>query len=104
MSSIYTLVLGSNSPRRKELLASAGLPFEILPISIDENYPDDLDLKLVPEYIAKEKAKSADIDLANKLLITADTMVIMQDEIIGKPKSKDQAIEILNKLSGKITF
>ena len=101
MSSNYTLVLGSNSPRRKELLASTGLPFEILPIGIDENYPDELEKKLVPEYIAKAKANSVDIDLANKLLITADTMVFMQDKIIGKPESMDHAIEILNELSGE---
>ena len=101
MSSNYTLVLGSNSPRRKELLASTGLPFEILPIGVDENYPDELEKKLVPEYIAKAKANSVDIDLANKLLITADTMVFMQDKIIGKPESMDHAIEILNELSGE---
>ena len=101
MSSNYTLVLGSNSPRRKELLASTGLPFEILPIGVDENYPDELAKKLVPEYIAKAKANSVDIDLANKLLITADTMVFMQDKIIGKPESMDHAIEILNELSGE---
>jgi len=101
MSSSYTLILGSNSPRRKQLLKDSNIPFDIQTAEIDEQYPADLNPYEVPEFIAKEKANAITCDLNGKVLITADTMVISEEGILGKPDSPDNAKEILRKLSGK---
>jgi len=101
MSSSYTLILGSNSPRRKQLLKDSNIPFDIQTAEIDEQYPADLNPYEVPEFIAKEKANAITCDLTGKVLITADTMVISEEGILGKPDSPDNAKEILRKLSGK---
>ena len=99
----YKIILASNSPRRKELLSGLDLAYEtiVLP-NIDESFPTDLDKEKVSEYIALKKAK-ANISLISDdvLLITADTMVILGDEIFGKPKDEVEAKEMLRKLSGK---
>ena len=73
----YKIILGSNSPRRKELLSGLDIPFTVLALpGIDESYPDSIDPEFVPEYIAKKKA-SAYMEIMEKdtLLITADTIV-----------------------------
>lgn len=99
----YNIILASNSPRRKELLAGLGVKFDVRLIpDIDETYPDNIKSHDVAEYIAKKKADAYKQSIAsNELIITADTIVILGDEIFGKPLNADDAYDMLQKLSGK---
>ncbi len=98
----YKIILGSSSPRRKQLLKSLDIDFTVMPIATDENYPENLAPIQVPQYLSQKKARAYD-DLMQPdwILITADTVVIADNQIIGKPHTKDKAIEMLKKLSGK---
>ena len=101
MMAKYKVILSSNSPRRKELFAGLGIDFDVRVISgIDESYPSDIPLKDVPQYIAKEKAAAYDI-ATDELVVTADTVVIVDNEILGKPVDEDEARKMLRKLSGR---
>ena len=99
----YKLILASNSPRRKELLAGLGVPFEVRVLQdIDEHYPENLPVNEVARYIAKEKADAyRRIVAADELIITADTVVILGDEILGKPVDEADAVRMLKLLSGR---
>ena len=99
----YKLVLASNSPRRKELLAGLGVPFEVRVLQdIDEDYPESLPVNEVARYIAKEKADAYRRVIAqDELIITADTVVIVGDEILGKPVDEADAVRMLRLLSGR---
>lgn len=99
----YRLVLGSQSPRRHELLKGLDITFEqhAMP-DIDESYPEGLPPVDIPLFIAKEKAKAYLPGMrSNTLLITADTVVFSDNGILGKPKDKDDAIRMLEILSGR---
>ena len=99
----YKLILASNSPRRKELLAGLGVPFEVRVLQdIDEHYPESLPVNEVARYIAKEKADAyRRIVASDELIITADTVVIVGDEILGKPVDEADAVRMLKLLSGR---
>ena len=99
----YNIILASNSPRRKELLAGLGVKFDVRLIAdIDETYPDNIKSHDVAEYIAKKKADAYKQSIAsNELIITADTVVILDGEIFGKPSNADDAYNMLQKLSGR---
>ena len=99
----YKLILASNSPRRKELLAGLGVPFEVRVLQdIDEHYPENLPVNEEARYIAKEKADAyRRIVAADELIITADTVVIVGDEILGKPMDEADAVRMLRLLSGR---
>ena len=99
----YNIILASNSPRRKELLAGLGLPFEVRVLQdIDESYPDDLPVSEVALYIAGKKADAYRTTLADdELVITADTVVIVDDEILGKPADEADAERMLRLISGR---
>ena len=98
----YRIILASNSPRRKELLAGLGISFDVLTISgIDESYPDTLAGGDIPVYLAKKKSEAYnDILRDNLLVITADTIVWHNGKVLGKPKDRREAIEMLTELSG----
>lgn len=99
----YKIILASNSPRRRELLAGLGLSFEVrvLP-DIDESYPDTLPAADTAEYIAQKKAAVYQAVMSDdELIITADTVVIVADEVLGKPADADAARVMLRKLSGR---
>ena len=99
----YRVILASNSPRRKELLAGLGIDFEVkvLP-DIDESYPEDLPVQEVAEYIAGKKARAyLPLMDADELIITADTVVIVGQEVLGKPVDAEDAKSMLRKLSGR---
>jgi len=95
------IILATNSPRRKELLTQLGIPFEVKAKEIDESYPKSFRPEAVAVYIAEKKANSFLEILADELLIAADTIVSIEDEIFGKPKDTNEAIMMLRKLSGK---
>lgn len=97
----YQLILASNSPRRKELLQSLELDFTVEVYSTDESYPADLGVGKVAEYIAKKKSEAFRPLKNSELLITSDTVVINNDVILGKPENRQDAIEMLEGLSGK---
>ena len=103
-----SFILASQSPRRKTLLEWAEIPFEIIVSDIDESYPTHLAIEAVPEFIAKNKALavkemilSTKPVLANACIIAADTVVVLNNKIIGKPSNKEQAIDSLLSLSGQ---
>ena len=100
----YKIVLGSNSPRRRELLAGLDIDFEVQTIpDIDESFPKTLRSDEVPVYIARKKAEAYISSMsADELLITADTIVWTFSEILGKPKDREDAIAMLRKLSGHV--
>ena len=96
------LILASGSPRRQELLKSLGVPFEIRLKEIDENYPKHLKRSEISDYLAQLKSNAFAEELNPKdLLITSDTIVWYHNMALGKPKSKDDAFQMLQKLSGK---
>lgn len=99
----YEIVLASNSPRRKELLQRMVVNFKVRTLfGIDESYPDSLRGEDIACYISRNKAKAYQSSMApNELLITADTIVYVDGEVMGKPKNAEQAKEMLHKLSGK---
>lgn len=96
------LILGSGSPRRKEILSLAGFEFDVLVSDVEESYPEDLPLRNVPEFLAIKKAKAIQeqFNIKNRPILTADTIVLINNEILGKPVDKADAIQILQKLSG----
>ncbi len=97
-----TLVLASKSPRRKELLAQLGLPFVVRTNGdVMEDYPADLTLEQIPEYLALKKAKPLIESLGNhEILITSDTIVCQGQTLMGKPKDRNDAIGMISCLSG----
>ena len=102
-------ILASQSPRRKILLEWAEIPFEIIVSDIDESYPASLAIEAVPEFIAKNKALavkemvlSTKPNLINGCIIAADTVVVLDQKIIGKPSNKQEAVDSLLALSGQI--
>ena len=98
----FTIILGSASPRRKQLLTELAIEFSIKTTQKEEKYPENLDGAEIAEFLAKQKAEVISKELTgNYLLITADTIVIQNNEILHKPKDKDEAQRILQNLSGK---
>ena len=99
----YKIILASNSPRRRELLAGLGIEFEVrvLP-GIDESYPASMPAAETAEYMAGKKAAAYRQVMADdELVITADTVVIVGDEVLGKPADTQMAAQMLRKLSGR---
>ena len=99
----YKIILASNSPRRKELLAGIDVPFEVRVIDgIDESYPDTLSTKDIAEYISKKKAAAYRETMAlDELVITADTIVVLGSQVMGKPHDANEACYMLRQLSGQ---
>lgn len=99
----YKIILASNSPRRKELLSGLGIDFEVRIIKgIDESYPSDINVTDIAEYISRKKASAYLVGMADdELIITADTIVVLDDCVLGKPKDSDEAKSMLSLLSGK---
>lgn len=94
------IILASNSPRRKELLAGLGYDFEVkVKKGIDESYPQNLPVTDVAEYISRKKASAYAVG-SDEILITADTVVVLGDTVLGKPKDADDAARMLHALSG----
>ncbi len=99
----YKVILGSKSPRRKELVKGMGIEFEVMTANTDESYPDNIDSYNIPEYLSRDKMETIrQMALPdNYLIITADTLVFADGKVLGKPCDKDEAIMMLQKLSDK---
>lgn len=99
----YKVILASNSPRRKELLSGLGVDYEVRTLpDIEETYPGDLKAGNIPLYIAREKAEAyRGIINPDELIITADTIVWLDGEVLGKPIDREDALRMLRSLSGR---
>jgi septum formation protein len=96
----HPLILASKSPRRQELLKLMDLQFDVLLKDVDESYPVALEPYQVAQYISEKKARAFLPDQLNAIVITADTIVSYNNEILGKPEDARHAVEMLTKLSG----
>ena len=95
------LILSSNSPRRKELLAGLDIPFEVRVIKgIDESFPNDLPTDEIAEFVSKKKAAAYAV-AEDEIVITADTIVVLDGEVLGKPRDLDDATAMMRRLSGR---
>lgn len=99
----YEIILASNSPRRKDLLSRLGLEFKVFTLfGIDESYPEGLAAEEIALHIATKKADAyKHLATDNKLIITADTIVIVDGEVLGKPRDAEDAAQMLRSLSGR---
>jgi len=98
----FQIILGSQSPRRKELLQGLNIPFEVKSINVEETYPSQLVGVDIPMYLAEKKANAFTESMnSNTLLITADTIVWHEGRVFGKPRDKADATRMLKALSGK---
>ena len=96
------IILGSQSPRRRELMAGLDLPFTAISIDADESYPSNLQAGDIPYHISRAKALAYTPQLLpNQLLITADTIVWLDGQMLGKPHDEEEAIEMLKRLRNK---
>lgn len=96
------LILGSKSPRRQQLLREMGYSFEVRTKDTDESYPVELLPHEVAVYVSNQKAQALQKELkSDEVLLTADTIVCVQNKILGKPKNEQEAVEMLQLLSGK---
>ncbi|HEX4375337.1 MAG TPA: Maf family nucleotide pyrophosphatase [Puia sp.] len=96
------IILASQSPRRKQLLEWAEIDFEIIVKPTSEDYPNDLTIEEIPVHIARQKAIAVKKELTDdRIIIAADTLVILNDKVIGKPTDRNDAIKILSDLSGQ---
>lgn len=102
MTAYNSIILASGSPRRKQLLAEAGIVFSVQTKPTDESYPETMDVYQVPEFLAGKKALAFKSDLsADQIIIAADTVVIHEKRILGKPSSNEEAFQMLKSLSGR---
>ena len=99
----YRLLLASQSPRRRELMTSCGLPYEPAPkYDCEEVYPVDLPAEEVPLYLSRLKSRAYPEPLASgDILLTADTVVVLDGEVLGKPHGREDAVGMLRRLSGR---
>ncbi len=95
------IILASASPRRKELLNVITENFKVIPSTVDESIPESLPISKVPEFLAELKAKDIAYNHPNSLVIGADTCVIADNKVLGKPKDRQEAYDMISLLSGK---
>ncbi len=99
----YEIILASGSPRRRELLAMLGFDFKVNPLKdVDESYPDNIMPQDVPLYLARKKCQAGLAGLSGRsMIITADTVVVCEGRVLGKPDGEEDAMRMLTTLSGK---
>jgi septum formation protein len=96
------IILASKSPRRQELLKLMDIKFRVVLKDVDESYPDHLEPEEVAVYIAEKKARAFDESVGDEIVLTADTIVCIDNLILGKPETSGHAIEMLQLLSGRM--
>ena len=95
------IVLASQSPRRRQLLEWAEIPFDVIVRETDEAFDPEMDIVDVPVYIARNKALAVQAELShNRVVLAADTIVVLDKRVIGKPTDRNDAVQILSDLSG----
>jgi len=93
------IVLASGSPRRRQLLEWAGIGFDVIVSNADESYPPEMPVDEVPVFVARNKALAVQSELSQeRIILAADTVVVLGDEIIGKPRDREDAVSILSRL------
>lgn len=102
MHNFPQIILASKSPRRQELLRLMDIDFRVVLKEVDESYPDGLTPAEIALYIAAKKAEAFDEDITDEVVLTADTIVAIDGLILGKPESPEHAVEMLQRLSGKV--
>jgi septum formation protein len=95
------IVLASSSPRRQYLMKEAGFHFTTEKPEVDESFPENLPVEQVARYLAEKKAEYFRLTMKDEIIVTADTVVILQGRIINKPEDRKEAIRMLSELSGK---
>jgi len=99
------IILASTSPRRQEILKSLNIPFIVSPAEIEENYPSNIPLEEIPEYLSKKKVeaviKKFNPEQKISWILGADTVIIFNNRIYGKPRSQEEAIQFLKDFQGK---
>lgn len=100
---MQSIILASQSPRRKQLLEWANIDFEVQVSNADEDYPSHLPISEIPVFIARVKAEQIrnTTKVVEKPILAADTIVVVNNEVLGKPSTKEEAFEMLQKLNGK---
>ncbi|MEO6630147.1 MAG: Maf family nucleotide pyrophosphatase [Mucilaginibacter sp.] len=98
----YNIILASKSPRRQELLRLMDIEFRVVLKDVDESYPDNLTPEEVAVYIATKKAEAFDETVGDEIVLTADTIVCIDDLILGKPEDAADAVKMLQLLSGRM--
>ncbi|MES2731838.1 MAG: Maf family nucleotide pyrophosphatase [Bacteroidota bacterium] len=98
----HPLILASNSPRRQQLLREMGIPFTVQVKDTPEDFPEDMPVAEVPGYLARKKATAFANDLSNAIILTADTVVIIDGKILNKPADAAEARYMLRTLSGRM--
>lgn len=100
----YNVILASKSPRRQELLKGMGIDFTVMATDVNESYPTNLPANDVAPYLSCKKANAVDASQLpnNYMVIAADTIVVIDNVILGKPKDEAEAIKMLKTLSGKV--
>ncbi len=96
-----SLLLASNSPRRQQLLRDAGFEFTVKVKDTNEDFPKTMPVDEVPAFLARKKAEAFREELGNQIILTADTIVVIDKDILNKPKDASEAREMLRKLSGR---
>ena len=96
------LVLASSSPRRQYLMREAGFTFTVDKPDVDETFPDSLPVTQVARYLAVKKAEHYRLTIKNQIIVTADTVVILNNKILNKPENRAEAIEMLGSLSNNL--
>lgn len=97
----HPLILASNSPRRQQILAEAGISFEVQKMEVDESYPSDLPKNEIAEYLAVKKNKAYRVRFKDELILTADTTVIIDNRLLEKPAHDEEAKAMLSALSDR---
>ena len=97
----HRVILASGSPRRRDFFSSLGIEFTTTSPDVDESYPSSLSYTEIPRYLSLIKARAVGLHSENDIVITADTIVCTDDEVLGKPSSREDAIRIIRKLSGR---
>lgn len=100
MNLLRPLLLASNSPRRKELLTGLGLKFDVHVKDVEEDYPAELKRDEIATFLASHKADQYFEDLEDHILVTADTIVCLGDNVLNKPRNYQEAYDMLRSLSG----
>lgn len=102
MKNLPPVILASKSPRRQHLLKLMDIDFKVVLKEVDESYPSGLSPEEIAVYISEKKAKAFDETIKNEIVITADTIVSVDDKILGKPDNEEHAFDILSQISGRM--